>query len=158
MPVSAEGENVKKFKIALIGSHCSSKTTLACYLTQKLKSNGYPDTMLHEEIARRCPFPINEQGGFQANLWITLQTILDEAELKDKCTILVCDRSVFDQIVYSADAWTYGRMRQNEFVFIRRTVEEWVTIDPYDLVFLLQPQGLIADSVRPDNKEWQEKI
>lgn len=47
-------------KIALIGTHGTGKTTLAYDIISKLKKKGIDADFLGE-VARICPFPINEQ-------------------------------------------------------------------------------------------------
>ena len=62
-------------KVAFIGTHGVGKTTLAYGLAMRLKQLGANVGFL-EEVARRCPFPINEETSLQAQVLIPLVTSL----------------------------------------------------------------------------------
>jgi len=89
-------------KIAFIGTHGVGKTTLAHELVSKLKRKGVDADFLGE-IARKCPFPINEQASKKTQIWIILSQIIGEIEEEGKSEFLVCDRSVLDGYCYYAD-------------------------------------------------------
>ena len=86
-------------KVAFIGTHGVGKTTLAYGLAMRLKQLGANVGFL-EEVARRCPFPINEETSLQAQTWIMMETIRREIELEKIYTEVVCDRSVIDNYCY----------------------------------------------------------
>lgn len=86
-------------KIAFIGTHGTGKTTLAHDLVAALKKL-HIDADFLGEIARKCPFPINENTTEKSQTWIILQQVTQELECEGKCDILVCDRSVFDGYCY----------------------------------------------------------
>ena len=66
-------------KIALIGTHGTGKTTIAHELVAKLKKQKINADFLGE-LARHCPFPINEGTTKKSQLWIILNQILKEFE------------------------------------------------------------------------------
>lgn len=86
-------------KVAFIGTHGVGKTTLAYGLAMRLKQVGANVGFL-EEVARRCPFDINEDTGLQAQTWILMETIRREIELEKIYAEVVCDRSVIDNYCY----------------------------------------------------------
>ena len=67
-------------KVAFIGTHGVGKTTLAFGMASRLKRLGANVGFL-EEVARRCPFPINEDTSLEAQTWILVETIRREIEL-----------------------------------------------------------------------------
>ena len=86
-------------KAAFIGTHGVGKTTLAFGMASQLKQLGANVGFL-EEVARRCPFPINEDTSLEAQTWILVETIRREIELCKVYPELVCDRSVLDNYCY----------------------------------------------------------
>lgn len=86
-------------KVAFIGSHGVGKTTLAYGLAMRLKQLGANVGFL-EEVARRCPLPINEETSLEAQTWILMETIRREIELEHIYTEVICDRSVLDNYCY----------------------------------------------------------
>ncbi len=86
-------------KTAFIGTHGVGKTTLAYGLAMRLKQLGANVGFL-EEVARRCPFPINEETSLEAQTWILMETIRREIELAKIYEDVVCDRSVIDNYCY----------------------------------------------------------
>jgi hypothetical protein len=53
-----------------------------------------------EELARRCPFPINEGTSLEAQTWILAMTITKEIELSKVYHHTICDRSILDNYAY----------------------------------------------------------
>lgn len=86
-------------KIAFIGTHGVGKTTLAFGMASQLKKLGANVGFL-EEVARRCPFPINEDTSLEAQTWILVETIRREIELSKIYPEIVCDRAVLDNYCY----------------------------------------------------------
>lgn len=86
-------------KVAFIGTHGVGKTTLAFGMASHLKRLGANVGFL-EEVARRCPFPINEDTSLEAQTWILVETIRREIELGKVYPEIVCDRSVLDNYCY----------------------------------------------------------
>lgn len=145
-------------KIGFIGTHCSAKTTTVSYVLQYLKRRSIHDVMIRHEVPRRCPYPINQGASFKTQFWITSEVIRSELELEMKCWHLLCDRTVIDQVVYAYDAHMDGTISEKEFQMILALSKLWLRIRPYDVVYLLDPFKLVADSVRPADLTWQLKI
>ncbi|MFW6282422.1 MAG: hypothetical protein ACOC1P_00005, partial [Minisyncoccales bacterium] len=69
-------------KIAFLGTHGTGKTTLAHDLVTKLKKQGI-DAGFLSEIARKCPFPLNEERTKKSQIWIILNQIIAEIEAEE---------------------------------------------------------------------------
>jgi hypothetical protein len=87
------------FKVALVGTHGVNKTTIAYELAGLLKRRGRTVELL-TEIARECPFPLNEQASREAYHWIIARQVQLEIEKSPRADILVCDRAVLDNFAY----------------------------------------------------------
>ena len=69
-------------KIALIGTHGTGKTTIVHEIVSKLKKRGF-DVDFLGEIARQCPFPINEKTTKKSQIWMILKQITSEMEIEE---------------------------------------------------------------------------
>lgn len=137
-------------KIAFIGTHGTGKTTLAHDLVAALKKARIDADFLGE-IARKCPFPINENTTKKSQIWIILQQIIQELECEDKSEILVCDRSVFDGYCYYVNK--FGRNRALEPLVLKH-------IKTYDYIVKVPIRRgfLKKDKVRSTTKTFQRRI
>lgn len=137
-------------KVAFIGTHGVGKTTLAYGLAMHLKQLGANVGFL-EEVARRCPFDINEGTGLQAQTWILMETIRREIELEKIYAEVVCDRSVIDNYCYLELA--LGR-RQALFDLVRY----WAAT--YDLLVKVPVREgfLQGDGTRSTDLAFQQAI
>src|SRR5262245_18324003 len=86
-------------KIALVGTHGVGETTIAYEQAGILTRRGKTVELL-TEIARECPFPLNELGTRQAYQWIIARQVQLEIEKSPRADVLVCDRSVLDNFAY----------------------------------------------------------
>ncbi|HZM84997.1 MAG TPA: AAA family ATPase [Blastocatellia bacterium] len=86
-------------KVALVGTHGVNKTTIAYELAGVLKRQGRTVELL-TEIARECPFPLNEHATREAYQWIIARQVQLEIEKSPRADVLVCDRSVLDNFAY----------------------------------------------------------
>ena len=89
----------RNFKIAFIGSHGVGKTTLCYGLAARLKRRDVSLEIVHE-VARRCPLPINEETGVDAQSWILHTQIAEELGAAARYPVLICDRCALDNYVY----------------------------------------------------------
>jgi thymidylate kinase len=137
-------------KIAFIGTHGVGKTTLAYELCNELKKQ-HLDVGFIDEIARRCPFPINEETSLEAQTWILATTISRELELGKIYPNIICDRSVLDNYVYLVHK--FGHIEE-----LHGLVRYWVRT--YDLLFRVPftREYLRPDGLRSVDLEFQEAI
>ena len=137
-------------KIAFIGTHGTGKTTLAHELVSDLKKQGLDADFLGE-VARSCPFPINEEATKKSQFWIILSQIIKEMENEDKTEVLICDRSVLDPYVYYVSK--FGRVRA-----IEDLVKKHLSTYSMLIKVPIKPGLLREDKVRSTNPEFQNKI
>lgn len=137
-------------KVAFIGTHGVGKTTLAYGLAMRLKQLGANVGFL-EEVARRCPLPINEGTSLDAQTWILMETIRREIELNELYTEVVCDRSVIDN-------YCYLEMGAGRREALFNLVAYWSTT--YDLLFKvpIRPEYLQNDGTRSTDRAFQRAI
>lgn len=137
-------------KIALIGTHGTGKTTLGHELVAELKKKGIDADYL-SELARECPFPINEGQNLDTSEWIIYNQYIRELEKEKKCEVLVCDRSVLDSYVYCAEAIGENKLLES---FVKEKIKG------YDLLVRIPIRNgkLQEDGVRSTNPEFQQKI
>lgn len=86
--------------ISISGTHGTGKSTLAYSLCTRLKHIGKNVRVL-DEIARKCPFPINQEGTRQSQVWMICEQIVCEMELiKQGYDYIIVDRSIMDPYAY----------------------------------------------------------
>lgn len=137
-------------KIAFLGTHGTGKTTLAHDLVVSLKKKGIDADFLGE-IARKCPFPLNEDTTKKSQIWIILNQIIFEMEMEDKCKVLVCDRSILDDYCYYVNK--FGRMPIIENLVIEhlKTYSKLIRVP-------IREGFLKKDKIRSTNPKFQEDI
>jgi nicotinamide riboside kinase len=86
-------------KIAFIGSHGVGKTTLCYGLAARLKQLDISLEVVNE-VARRCPLPINRDTTVAAQSWILHCQIAEEIVAAARYDLVICDRSTLDNYVY----------------------------------------------------------
>jgi AAA domain len=141
------------FKVALVGTHGVNKTTVAYELAGVLKRKGRTVELL-TEIARECPFPLNEQATREAHQWIIARQVQLEIEKAPRADFLVCDRSVLDNFAYYVRR--YGS-RGEEAEALGAYCRSWMKT--YELLVRLPiARVLAADGFRSTNAEFQLEI
>jgi len=139
----------RPFKLAFIGSHGVGKTTLCYGLAARLKARDMV-LQLVEEVARRCPLPINRGTTVAAQSWILHTQIADEMVAASRHHVVICDRSVLDNYVYLLLA--NGRQPMLEGL-----IDGWMK--SYDLLvhvpILDRPQ---ADGLRSTDPSFQRAV
>lgn len=140
-------------KVALVGTHGVNKTTIAYELAGVLKRRGKTVELL-TEIARECPFPLNEEATREAYQWIIARQVQLEIEKSPRADILVCDRSVLDNFAYYVRRYSRnGREAEALGAYCR----SW--IETYDLLIRLPiAEPLAADGFRSTDKDFQREI
>jgi len=138
-------------KIAIIGAHGTGKTTLSYQIAAYYKSIG-KNVKIVQEVARSCPFPINEKMTIQSAKWIYLEHSRKELEAA-KFPVVVCDRSVYDSFVYAE----YFELSDPLMQKYKKTALQ--QMDEYDRIIFIRPDIFIADDkMRSVDKEFQESI
>lgn len=137
-------------KIAFIGTHGIGKTTLTYELCTRLKKLDM-DVGYIEELARRCPFPINEGTSLEAQTWILTMTITKEIEFTKVYQHIICDRSALDNYAY-----LYNKFGHVPALY--DLAKYWVRT--YDLLIKvsINEQYLKPDGVRSVDRNFQSVI
>ena len=141
------------FKVALVGTHGVNKTTIAYELSGVLKRKGRTVELL-TEIARECPFPLNERATREAYQWIIARQIQLEIEKSPRADVLVCDRAVLDNFAYYARR--YGN-KGEEAEALALYCRSWMRT--YDLLVRLPvTEALAPDGFRSTDAVFQREI
>jgi thymidylate kinase len=141
-------------KIAIIGTHGVGKTTLAYQMVAEAKKRGKNACVIHE-VARSCPFPLNDDFNVDGAHWIITSQINRELDAKaQKSDFIVCDRSAYDPICYlEARNFTVQNCIQLEaFAY------EWMKT--YDHIFYSIPswQKIVDDGIRSTDIDFQKTV
>ena len=141
------------FKVALVGTHGVGKTTIAYELGGVIKRRGKTVELL-TEIARECPFALNDRASREAHQWIIARQIQLEIEKSLRADFLICDRSVLDNFAYYERLYqTTGQQAEALGAYCRA----WMTT--YDLLVRLPiTERLTDDGFRSTNLNFQLDI
>lgn len=139
-------------KIALIGTHGVTKTTIVYNLAGLLKKNSIDCDVL-KEVASDCPMPINEHTTVKAQEWIIFNSYIKEIEeiCKKRPGVLVCDRSILDGYVYYVNQFGSNALLEN---FVRKKIKTYDQLWRVPISF----SKLESDGVRSTNKDFQIEI
>lgn len=136
-------------KIAFIGTHGVGKTTLCYGLAARLKRRDVALDIVNE-VARRCPLPINSETTAAAQRWILHTQIAEETVAMARYPVVLCDRSALDNYVYYL-------LAAGSDPTLDRLVEDW--LKSYELLvhvpLLKTPQ---PDGVRAADPEFQRLV
>ena len=140
-------------KIAFMGTQSTGKTSRA------KKMSKADNLLLVTEAARSCPLPINRQATKEAQIYIfttQLQREIEEMAMAENFDMggIVCDRSLLDSLVYSADRG-FSDLVDLLLPFIRK----W--LKTYSKLFWCRPapgSSPELDGVRCADWIWQKQI
>jgi len=95
--------------ISYTGAQGTGKTTAAFNqsVDLKLKYPGKTTTIL-AQIENMCPFLINKNTSYPAQMWIFTEQLNKEVTLNDRFDLVVTDRTVVDAAAYSMVAGMEG--------------------------------------------------
>ncbi|OGS13562.1 MAG: hypothetical protein A2234_01445 [Elusimicrobia bacterium RIFOXYA2_FULL_58_8] len=146
----------RPYKIALISTHGTGKTTLCFEVAAELKKRGLKVKVFSEIAAAAYEqgIPINENTTLPAQMYIMMQHITEELRSAIRnYQVVVCDRSVFDNLVYM-------ERRCGSNPFVRDFLRGYAAKFPYDVIYKLPMVGeLMDDGIREaQNKEFQVDI
>lgn len=87
-------------KVAVIGSHGVGKTSIAQGAKARLEEQGYRVEFLGE-LARQCPFQLNEESDFNAQFFMISGQVNEENKaVLSEPDILITDRCILDSFIY----------------------------------------------------------
>ncbi len=137
-------------KIALIGTHRNGKTTIAHDLVAGLKKQGVNADFLGE-VVKACPLPINESTTKDSQEWTIFIQHIKEIEMKQKCSILVCDRSVLDCYIYYIRKFQENKILEE---FVRDKTKAYSLL----IKIPIRQKFLKEDGIKSINKEFKREI
>lgn len=141
-------------KIAVIGTHGVGKTTLAALLFSEAKRRGKNARFINE-VARDCPFPLNDKFSIEGAHWICTTQIHKELNaVSSKSDFIICDRSSIDPILYLHA----GKHDQKKYHFLATYAQEW--LKTYDKFIYVYPGDteIINDQVRSTDRDFQDNV
>jgi thymidylate kinase len=136
--------------IAITGTHGTGKTTLTFALAMHYKHQG-ANVKIIQEVARSCPFPLNDKMTRETALWIYHEHSKKELEARKDHDIVICDRTAFDSFVYAESLgimfFEYAETQAKDHLY------------SYDKLFFIRPDiPLIEDGIRSNDVEFQMKV
>ena len=138
-------------KIAFIGSHSVRKTNAVHSFAGAVGRSGR-SVEVGREVVRFNPLGFNEGATPEAQLWVLMQQVQQELELRTRADVLVTDRALVDNYAY------FLRVTEGGDPFdVEPLVHRWS--QTYDLhVRLLPDVALQADGVRSTNDTFRDEI
>jgi len=138
-------------KIAFIGSHSVRKTNAVHSFAGAVGRSGR-SVEVGREVVRFNPLGFNEGATAEAQLWVLMQQIQQELELRNRADVLVTDRAVVDNYAY------FLRVTGGKDPFdVEPLVRNWSAT--YDLYVRLLPDiALQPDGVRSVNDSFRDEI
>jgi thymidylate kinase len=145
----------KKKIIAISATHGCGKTTQVYSLAAHLKKQGKNVVVLNE-LARECPFKINQSGEDRTQVWLIVQQVKREFELMDRYDYVITDRSLLDAYAYASvlaeDTWNFKYLLE----YIIEHINTY-----YQKLYLLDPDKFkynIYDGVRDNDETFRLKV
>jgi thymidylate kinase len=139
-------------KIAIVGTHGTGKTTLSYLMAAHYKKLG-KNVKIIQEVARSCPFPINQNMTAASAKWIYYEHVKKELEAVAKHDVIIGDRSIYDSFVYAK----YFNLRDPSFDLLEQLAFEQLM--NYDRLIFVRPDiGIESDGVRSIDPAFQLSI
>lgn len=143
------------YKIGLISTHGTGKTTLSYIIAGELKKRGLKVKPIGEIATQAIEsgIPINKGTTLEAQAWILHKQCINEIESQiHNYEVIVCDRTVIDNYVYLEKA--VGR--KQEYL---QMVLNHLQLYPYNKIYLL-PMTMepTADGIRELDTVFQMEI
>lgn len=136
--------------IAITGTHGTGKTTLSFLLAAEYKKLG-ANVKIIQEVARSCPFPLNDKMTVETAHWIYYEHSKKELEACHDHDIVICDRTSFDSFVYAE----YLDLDIN--VNLKECAKSHLF--DYDNLYLVIPDiELKSDGIRSQEPKFQTEI
>ncbi len=143
-------------KIAIIGTHGAGKTTLSYLMAAAYKKIG-TNVKIVQEVARSCPYPLNEGMSREACLWIYHEHVKKELDAIQKHDIVICDRSALDSFMYAKAQNCYDYTDRGINLCFE-SASHWMKT--YDQIIYVKPGKIkpMEDGVRSVDLEFQRRV
>lgn len=145
---------MRKVKIGVIGAHGTGKSTLVLGLAARIKEfNPGLKVGIVSEVARSCPWPVNKETTEEGQTWIFHKQTLEELEAAKRNDVVICDRTVLDNLTYAYRAGFHNVVKNLLTVAVA-----WMRT--YDLILFVRPGDYAPtdDGFRDSDKEFQREI
>ena len=145
----------KKNIIAVSATQGCGKTTVIYGMATFLKKLGENVAVINE-LARECPFPINQLADDRTQAWIATKQITKEFEKMDRYEYLLVDRSVLDPICYSK---VLHKTESISLLLTEYLAEHIRTY--YNRLYLLDPvlfDWNVVDNVRDNDTDFRNNV
>ena len=123
-------------KIGVMGTHGAGKTTCVKAMANRIVKGKTVGIL--EEVARRCPFPVNQKTSVEAQRWIYHKQMVEEIELAAMHNFLICDRTLLDSVAYAQRAGFKEFVDEHLYSAV-----DW--LKTYDFLCWIRPERLPED-------------
>lgn len=145
-------------KIAFSGVQGTGKTSLIKTISQLLTKYNR-SVYVVREIARECPYPINEDSTIRSQRWIWAEHQRSELDATgSRCEIILCDRSIMDNLCYYRRLLDYQGLNDDIFDTLVKMSMLWMKTYDEVLFFPINEKLLVSDDKRSDDKEFARVI
>ncbi len=154
---------MKQIKVAMCGAHSTGKTTAVRALADQMEKR-FPEIKVAvvTEVARGCPWPVNENSTAEAQRWIFHRQIAGELEaVATGARVVICDRSVLDNLAYAFVRWNSvdGQGPWDWLPsYLSLFSESWLT--SYSRIWFFSPSGepVCDDGFRSTSRAFQMRV
>lgn len=137
-------DDKKSVKIGVLGTHGVGKTTLALDLGQLIQKTGKFSVSVLTELARECPYPMGVNQAEEATNWLIARQISRELELSRNASLLVCDRTSLDALIYTeASHQASKRSIDEQTPLLYNAAHDW--LESYDVLIWIRPSDMLID-------------
>ena len=140
--------------IAISGTYGCGKSSLAYSLCSFLKKQGKNVVVLNE-LARECPFDINQEAGDQTQVWLSCKQVTKELEYLygHGYEYVIADRSVLDSYCYGLSLNSTNHIFNELQNYLAAHIKKY-----YYKLYLLEPRAFnfnIEDGVRDTDENFR---
>ena len=164
---------MKIIKEAYSGAQSAGKSTRINAI-KRIADYGFPIITLPEfaTVVASMGYKLNMESGIETQAkMVELQMKAETKAVVDferyysdePLGIIVCDRPVFDSLVYTELAHKDERVTDEEIFELQKTVFDYTTEHPYDKIYFCHPRELYddGDGMRVTGRigeEWQKRV
>jgi len=144
-------------KIAIVGTHGSGKSTIISAVYSRLKKNNI-SVFIAPEVARSSLFLAAKEKVPKMQMDLFGRQISNEMTNSRNCEVLLCDRSLFDILMYTK---IFFEDNDEANIYINSMTQfcKYYT-KSYDYIFLtskLFSPKKVKDDIRPKDETFQKK-
>ena len=142
---------MKKIKIGVIGTHSTGKSAFIKVLKNEIEIKGF-NVKTITELARDCPYPVNELSTLKSQKWI-LEKQIEEENLNNNSDFIITDRCVLDNYAYLL----YNNNSKDDKESLKKVLDQ---IKSYDFLILkkINRDYIRDDGFRSLDKKFQLDI